>query len=84
MVKQMKIYNYVIICDEFSEYYYEVRKITRECRMLICDHEDECFFKIMLINQHNIITSKMCDFITLYPLTDEQKIKVKESLRRLK
>jgi hypothetical protein len=84
MVKKMKMYNYVMLCDEFSEYIYEVRKITRECIILIYDHDDECFSEIRSINQYNKIISKMYIFITLYPLTDGQKIKVKESLRRLK
>ena len=84
MVKQMKMYNYVMLCDGFSEYVYEVRKITRECIILIYDHDDECFCEIRLINQHEKIISKMYSFRTLYPLTDEQKAKVKESLRRLK
>jgi hypothetical protein len=84
MVKQMKMYNYVMLCDKFFEYGYEVRKITRECIILIYDHDDECFCEIRLINQYEKIISKMYNFITLYPLTDVQKIKVKEKLRRLK
>lgn len=83
MVKKMKMYNYVMLCDEFSEYIYEVRKIARECVILIYNN-DECFCEIRLINQYEKIISKMYSFRTLYPLTDEQKAKVKEKLRRLK
>lgn len=73
-----------MLCDNFSEYVYEVRKITREYKVLIYAHGDECFFEIRTINQYNKIISKMYTFTTLYPLTEDQKIKVKEKLRRLK